>query len=346
LAPSRAAAAVFTGVFFGIVPIYGFQLLAATGAAVLFRLNKPLTLAATFINNPFLQPFLVAGSIGLGKLVLTGHFQTITAASFSARGLASSLQSWFTGSVILGVAVGGLMAMVAFVGAGSYAAGSRRRRARMRKVRGMYAGCPWFDRGFVRWKLRLDRVFDFLEAEDAVSGRVIDLGCGHGIASAFVVSGNSQLSLQGCDLDGHRIALARQAFAGLDADFQVEDIRRFPLTRAGLILILDVLQYLDAGEQLDLLARCARALEPGGKLIFRVHDTQSGLLSHFSMGLDRIVFALGGAGRRPLMLPGQAYHRALEDAGLWVRQIRFRNRLPLAHRLFIASQTPSGSSRP
>ena len=54
LAPSRAAAAVFTGVFIGVVPIYGFQLLAAAGAAVLFRLNKPLTLAATFINNPFL----------------------------------------------------------------------------------------------------------------------------------------------------------------------------------------------------------------------------------------------------------------------------------------------------
>ena len=30
----RAAAAVFTGVFFGIVPIYGFQSLAAMGVAV------------------------------------------------------------------------------------------------------------------------------------------------------------------------------------------------------------------------------------------------------------------------------------------------------------------------
>jgi uncharacterized protein (DUF2062 family) len=346
LAPGRAAAAVFTGVFFGIVPIYGFQLLAATGVAVLFRLNKPLTLAATFINNPILQPFLVAGSIGLGKLVLTGHFQTITAASFSARGLASSLQSWFMGSLILGVAVGGLMAAVTFVGAVSCAAESRRRRARFRRVRDLYAGCPWFDRGFVRWKLRLDRVFDFLEAEDAVSGTAIDLGCGHGIASAFVVAGNSSLVLRGCDLDGHRIAMARRALAGRDADFQVEDIRRFPLSPAGLILILDVLQYLDASEQLDLLARCARVLEPGGKLIFRVHDTQSGLLSHFSMGLDRIVFTLGGAGRRPLMLPAEAYHRALEDAGLQVRQIPFRNRLPLAHSLFIASQAPSGSSRP
>jgi uncharacterized protein (DUF2062 family) len=346
LSPGRAAAAVFTGVFIGVVPIYGFQLLAATGVAVLFRLNKPLTLAATFINNPFLQPFLVAGSIGLGKLALTGHYQTVSVASFSVSALAGSLKSWLAGSVILGVAMGGLMAAVAFVGAASCAEESRRRRARIGKVRGMYVGCPWFDRGFVRWKLRLDRVFDYLDAEELASGKVIDLGCGHGIASAFVAAGNSQVALRGCDLDGHRIAVARRAFAGMDADFQVEDMRRFPLAPAGSILILDVLQYLDAGEQLNLLARCARALEPGGKLIFRVHDKESGLLSHFSMALDRIIFTLGGAGRRPLMLSGPAYQRALEDAGLRTRQIRFRNRLPLAHRLFIASRPPSGSSLP
>ena len=346
LAPGRAAAAVFTGVFFGIVPIYGFQSLAAMGAAVLFRLNKPLTFAATFINNPVLQPFLVVASIGLGRLMLTGHYQVIAASPFSARGLASSLSSWFAGSVLLGVVLGGLMALVTFVAAGSRSVESRRRRARARQVRGLYAGCPWFDRGFVRWKLRLDRVFDFLDAEDPVAGTVIDLGCGHGIASAFVVSGNPQIGVKGCDLDGHRIAVVRQAFAGLDAAFQVEDVRRFPLPPAGLILILDVLQYLDAGEQLDLLARCARALDTGGKLIFRVHDKESGLFSHLSMGLDRIVFAMGGAGRRPLMLPGEAYHRALEDAGLQVRQIRFHNRLPLAHRLFIAAKAASGGSRP
>lgn len=346
LGSNRAAAAVFTGVFFGIVPIYGFQSLAALGVAVLFRLNKPLTLAATFINNPFLQPFLVATSIGLGRLMLTGRYQVITASPFSAAGFVSSLSAWFAGSVILGVVVGGLMALVTFVGVRLRSAESRRRRARFRQVRGLYAGCSWFDRGFVRWKLRLDRVFDFLDAEDPGAGTVIDLGCGHGIASAFVAVGGARRRLEGWDLDAHRIAVASQAFAGLDAAFQVEDVRRLSLPPAGFILILDVLQYLDAGEQFDLLARCVRALEPGGKLIFRVHDRQSGIYSHFSMGLDRIIFALGGAGQRPLMLPVEAYDRALEDAALHVRQVRFRNRLPLAHRLFIASKAPSGSSRP
>ena len=335
LAPSRAAAAVFTGVFIGVVPIYGFQLLAAAGAAVVFRLNKPLTLAATFINNPLLQPFLVATSIGLGHLVLNGHYQIITESPFTAHGFTDSLWAWFTGSAILGVALGGLMALATFVAAGLGSVESRRLRARFRRVRGMYARAPYADRGFVRWKLRLDRVFEFLEAEDPGTGTVIDLGCGHGIASAFVASGNGRRRMLGCDLDGHRVAVAQQAFTGLDAAFQVEDVRRFALPPATLILILDVLQYLDSGEQIDLLGRCARALEGGGKLIFRVQDEGRGIYSRFSMGLDRIIFALGGVGRRPLMLTGEDYQRVLEAEGLDVRQVRFRNRLPLAHRLVI-----------
>lgn len=347
LAPGRAAAAVFAGVFIGIVPIYGFQSLAAVGVAVLLRLNKPLTLAATFINNPLLQPFLVAVSIGLGHLVLTGHYQVITESPFTAHGFTNSLSAWFAGSVILGVVVGGLLAAATFAGAGLGSVESRRRRARRRQTNALYARSSTFVRGFVRWKLRLDRVFDFLEAEDPGAGAVIDLGCGHGIASAFVVSGSPGRRVLGCDLDGQRVAVAQQAFAGRDAAFQVEDVRRYPLSPVTLILILDVLQYLDRDEQLGLLEGCARNLEDGGKLIFRVQDEERGIFSHFSMALDRIVFALGRAGRRPLMLTFEEYRRVLEDAGLAVRHVRFRNRLPLAHLLVIATKrTVSGQPLP
>ena len=66
LTPGKAAAAVFVGIFIGVVPIYGIQLLTAAGLAFLFRLNKPLTLASTFINNPLLQPVIVASSVEVG----------------------------------------------------------------------------------------------------------------------------------------------------------------------------------------------------------------------------------------------------------------------------------------
>ena len=61
--------------------------------------------------------------------------------------------------------------------------------------------------------------------------------------SAF---GEKGRRLVGCDLNAHRIAVARQALASLNADVSVQDVRHFELPSAGLILILDVLQYLAA----------------------------------------------------------------------------------------------------
>ena len=95
-------------------------------------------------------------------------------------------------------------------------------------MKGMFAQCAWADRGFVRWKLRLDRIFELLAAEDLGSGTVVDLGCGYGIALSMAAFGDSSRSLIGCDLDAHRIAVARQALeAVLNADLSVADIRGF-----------------------------------------------------------------------------------------------------------------------
>ncbi len=142
----------------------------------------------------------------------------------------------------------------------------------------------------------------------------------------------------GCDLDAHRIAVARQALSALNADLRVADVRGFDLPPAGLILILDVLQYLPADEQLGLLKRCCLALTPQGKLIFRVHDRERGLWSAITMAFDRLIFAWGRAGVRPVMLSAAEYRGALQKAGMQVEERRFRNRLPLAHILFIAKK--------
>jgi predicted TPR repeat methyltransferase len=118
----------------------------------------------------------------------------------------------------------------------------------------------------------------------------------------------------------------------------VADVRGLDLPPAGLILILDVLQYLGAEEQQALLRRCCSALLPRGILIFRVHDHERGPWSTITMAFDRLIFACGRAGVRPLTLPAAQYQSVLENAGMQVEERRFRNRLPLAHILFIAKK--------
>ena len=344
LSPGRAAAAVFLGIFIGIVPIYGFQLIVAVGLAFFFRLHKPLTVAGTFINNPLLQPLIVASSVELGYFLRGGSFRPFHLSSLTGPHMKEEILAFVIGSVALGLLVGGAGAAITAVVVQRRAPTNPGLRSRIRFVKNMFAQCAWADRGFVRWKLRLDRIFGLLATLNLGSGTVVDLGCGYGMALSFAAFGDGSRRLVGCDLDAHRIAVARHALSTLQADLRVADVRGLELPPAGLILILDVLQYLTADEQRTLLERCCAALTAEGRLIFRVHDRERGLWSTVTMAFDRLVFACGRVGVQPVTLPATQYQTVLESAGMEVEERRFRNRLPLAHILFIAKKPLAGSA--
>jgi len=347
LDPGRAAAAVFLGIFVGIVPIYGFQLLVAVSLALLFKLNKPLTVASTFVNNPLLQPVIIVSSVELGYLLCSGSFRPFHLSNLAGAHRKEELIAWVVGSVALGLLAGGVGAAIAALvvqlnvqlnAPANPAFRDSELCDRIAFVERMFAQSASSDRRFVRWKLRLDRIFALLAAEDLGSGTAVDLGCGYGMALGFAAFGDRGRRLIGCDLDAHRIAVARQALSELNADLSVADVRSLDLPPAGLILILDVLQYLPADDQLALLKRCCSALVPQGILIFRVHDHERGLWSTITMAFDRLVFVFERTGVRPLTLPAADYRSVLENAGLQIEERGFRNRLPLAHILFTAKK--------
>ncbi len=67
--PARAASAAALGVFFGIAPFWGFQLVLALLAASLLRLNRLIAGAASNISLPPFIPFIVYASVTLGGVV-------------------------------------------------------------------------------------------------------------------------------------------------------------------------------------------------------------------------------------------------------------------------------------
>jgi uncharacterized protein (DUF2062 family) len=68
--PAKIAFALGFGVFMGIVPIWGFQMLVAAFLAHFFRLNKILVLAASNISLPPMVPFLIYFSYKIGGIVV------------------------------------------------------------------------------------------------------------------------------------------------------------------------------------------------------------------------------------------------------------------------------------
>ena len=103
--PGRLAFAVGLGLFCGIAPIWGYQMLAAVALAHMLRLNKAIALIASNISIPPVMPFILFGGLALGHWLFTGHWL-----DFSPRDMtrARSLQyiwQWCVGSVALGALV-------------------------------------------------------------------------------------------------------------------------------------------------------------------------------------------------------------------------------------------------
>ena len=98
----RITQAVMLGVFMGIVPIWGYQMIAAGVLAHLMRLNKVITIAASNISLPPMIPFLLFGSYATGGWLL-GRPVTLPLHEITFDLMKNSLLQYLVGSLVFAV---------------------------------------------------------------------------------------------------------------------------------------------------------------------------------------------------------------------------------------------------
>ncbi len=76
--PLNKATAVFIGVFIGVIPIWGMQIISAIASAQYLKVNKPLAVVGSYINLTPLFPILVYFSLKIGALIL-GNIEALPA---------------------------------------------------------------------------------------------------------------------------------------------------------------------------------------------------------------------------------------------------------------------------
>jgi len=69
--PPRIATAMAIGVFIGCTPFLGVQTLLSLAIAIVFRLNRAATVAGTWLNLPWIMPFVYGAAFKLGTLVVS-----------------------------------------------------------------------------------------------------------------------------------------------------------------------------------------------------------------------------------------------------------------------------------
>jgi len=136
-----------------------------------------------------------------------------------------------------------------------------------RRVVSLYRGAPASVRAHVgvRWATC---PFPAVAAQLPPTGRILDVGCGHGLLSLYLALASPERRITGIDVDGDKLHVARAAAggAGLAATFDAVTGAELPEGPWEAIAVVDVLYLLPADDQLALLRSCAGLLAPGGVL--------------------------------------------------------------------------------
>lgn len=198
-----------------------------------------------------------------------------------------------------------------------------------------------WDYHYIRSKLSTDPLYPgVLRALRGTSAPLMDLGCGLGLLAHALRQDGQAMAYYGVDNDADKIdrAIAAAGRTTLASTrFEVVDLARHLPAHAGSVAILDVLQYLQAPAQQQLLDSAAAMLTPGARLVIRtglVDGSRRGLVSRVG---DRAANLVGWMQSTPRCHPSADGLRAiLEGAGMQVRIEPLWGRTPFNNWLVVA----------
>ena len=114
--------------------------------------------------------------------------------------------------------------------------------------------------------------FNRLERALPRSGRILDLGCGHGLFALLAASRASEREVLGIDLLEERVEVARRVAArhGVgNVRFERRSVLDLPAGPFDAVVVADVLMYLTRDSQRLVLESCASRLALGGALVVK-----------------------------------------------------------------------------
>jgi SAM-dependent methyltransferase len=210
---------------------------------------------------------------------------------------------------------------------------------------------------WARGKLRHDPVFRGMltRGDLPANARVVDIGCGQGLVASLLQAcadlqhaggwpaawpvAASASTYTGVELMPKDVARADAALRGLALrpSFVCADMCKASVPACDVVVILDVLHYVDHAAQDAVLQRVRGALAPAGRLLLRVGDADHTRGFAWSQWVDRTVTWARGHRVPPTFgRPLKDWNAALQALDFTVRAVPQSQGTPFANVLLVA----------
>lgn len=137
------------------------------------------------------------------------------------------------------------------------------------------AGDRWL-RGYGKSKVRTDQLYPAALPLIPPGETVLDLGCGIGLLGLLLEARGLHNDTLGIEWDPAKARFGqRLANGSVRARILCGDLFQVPWPPCTVVAVLDVLHYLPAARQRDLLFRIGAHLPEGGRLLLRAMDSQT-----------------------------------------------------------------------
>lgn len=208
----------------------------------------------------------------------------------------------------------------------------------------LYAGTPAAVRGHVRVRWATCPFSAIVSAVPS-HGRVLELGCGHGLFSVLAAVDSPSRSVLGVDVDEGKIgaaqvAASRARAAGADCEVAVAPAGEVPEGPWDAIVVVDVLYLLSADLQREGLRACARQLAPGGTLAVKEMGLSPRWKARWNAAQETLAVRVLGitSGNSLTFLDPAQLGAWMEEEGLRVRHVPLDRGYLHPHHLLVGRQ--------